>query len=108
MWPWIAILLILVLTVKLFSKSKLDPLAGLPEINPHWFLGNLDFTKNFNVPFNIHYKRMKGLRYCIWYNQNEKRLFVLDPDIVSKIMITDFEHFERVPLLPKEYSDVSI
>ena len=107
LWPWFAILLILVLTVKLFSKSKPDPLAGLPEIKPHWFLGNLDFTKNFNVPFNEHYKRMRGLRYCIWYQQNEKRLFVLDPDIISKIMITDFDHFEYVPFLPKEYSDVS-
>lgn len=108
LWPWLVFLLILVLTVKLFWKNKPDPLAGLPEVKPHWLLGNLDFAKNFNVPFKLHYERMNGLQYCTFYNFNEKRLFVLDPDIISKIMITDFDHFEYAPFLPKEYSDVRI
>ena len=107
-WPWIALIVILALIVKLLGRKKNDPLAGLPEIKPHWLWGNTDFSKNMNVPFNEHYQRLKGLRYGIFYHMNEKRLFVLDPDICSKIMITDFDHFEYVPFLPREYSEVRI
>ena len=96
-WPWVASIIILVLTAKLLRKNKHDPLAGLPEIKPHWLWGNNDFSKNMNVPFNEHYQRLKGLRYGIFYHMNEKRLFVLDPDICSKIMITDFDHYDYLP-----------
>ena len=106
-WPWIALIIILAVCVKLLRKNEHDPLAGLPEIKPHWFWGNNDFSKNMNVPFLEHYQRLKGLRYGIFYNMNEKRLFVLDPDICSKIMITDFDHFEYVPFFPKDYAEVT-
>ena len=106
--PGIALLIIFALVVKSIRKTKLDPLAGLPEIKPHWLTGNLDYSKNFNIPSFEHYQNTKGLRYCIFYQMNEKRLFVLDPDICSKIMITDFDHFEYVPFLPIEYSEVRI
>ena len=107
-WTLIVLLIILVLTVKFLRKTKPDPLVGLPEIKPHWIWGNMDVSKNINVAFEKHYKQMKGLRYCTFYNFNEKRLFVLDPDICSKIMITDFDHFEYVPFVPKDYRDVSL
>ena len=107
-WPLLVLLIILVLAVKFLRKTKPDPLAGLPEVKPHWLWGNMDFSKNINTAFEQHYKRMKGLRYCTFYNLNEKRLFVLDPDICSKIMITDFDHFEYVPFVPKDYRDVSL
>ena len=106
-WPWISALIILFLTVKLMSKTKPDPLIGLPEIKPHWIWGNNDFSKNMNVPYNEHYKKLYGLRYGIYYNMNEKRLFVLDPELVTKIMVTDFDHFEYVPFLEKKYTEVS-
>ena len=105
-WPWISALIVLFLTMKLMRKSKPDPLEGLPEIKPHWFWGNNDFSKNFNKPHMEHYEKLKGLRYGIFYNNMEKRLFVLDPDMVSKIMISDFDHFEYVPFLDKDYSEV--
>ena len=107
-WPLLLFLVILALTVKLFKKNKPDPLAGIPEIKPHWIQGNLDFSKNINFAYEQHYKRMKGLPYCTFYHFNEKRLFVLDPDICSKILITDFDHFEYVPFVPKDYRDVRI
>ena len=106
-WPWICVLIILALTMKLLRNTKPDPLAGLPEIKPHWFWGNNDFSKNMNLPFLEHYQKLKGLRYGIFYNMREKRLFVMDPEICSKIMITDFDHFEYVPFIEKEYSEVS-
>ena len=106
-WPGIFLIIITALVVKSLRKTKIDPLAGLPEIKPHWLWGNQDFSKNFNMPSVEHYQKTKGLRYCTFYQMNEKRLFVLDPDICSKIMITDFDHFEYVPFLPKDYSDVS-
>ena len=107
-WPLFLLLILLVLTIKFFKKNKPDPLAGLPEIKPHWLWGNNDFSKNLNYAGEEHYKRMKGLPYCTFYNFNEKRLFVLDPDICSKIMVTDFDHFEYVPFIPKDYRDVRI
>ena len=107
-WPLLVFVIILVLSVRFLRKTKPDPLEGLPEIKPHWLWGNMDFSKNINSAFEQHYKRMKGLRYCTFYNLNEKRLFVLDPDICSKIMITDFDHFEYVPFVPKDYRDVSL
>ena len=105
-WPWISAIIILYLTMKIIRKPKVDPLEGLPEIKPHWFWGNNDFSKNFNQPHMEHYQKLRGLRYGVFYNNMEKRLFVLDPDIVSKIMISDFDHFEYVPFLDKDYSDV--
>lgn len=106
-WPWISALMILYLTIKIKKTSKPDPLEGLPEIKPHWFWGNNDLSVNFNVPYMKHYQRLKGLRYGVFYNNMEKRMFVLDPEMVSKIMISDFDHFEYVPFLDKEYSEVS-
>ena len=88
-------------------KTKPDPLVGLPEIKPHWFWGNNDFSKNVNVAYLEHYEKLNGLRFGIFYNMNQKRLFVLDPEICSKIMITDFDHFEYVPWFDKEYCEVS-
>ena len=107
-WPLFLLLILLVLTITFFKKNKPDPLAGLPEIKPHWLWGNNDFSKNMNYAGEEHYKRMKGLPYCTFYNFNEKRLFVLDPDICSKIMVSDFDHFEYVPFVPKDYRDVRI
>merc|ERR1712064_153009 len=67
-WPLLLLLVILALTVKLLWKNKPDPLAGIPEIKPHWIWGNMDLSKNINVAFEEHYKRMKGLRYSTFYN----------------------------------------
>ena len=89
------------------KKKKTDQLDELPEIKPHWLQGNMRFSENMNVSFEEHYKRMKGLRFCKFWNFQEQRLFVLDPDVCSKIMISDFEHFGYVPFVPKEYCDVS-
>ena len=107
-WPLLVFVIILVLSVRFLRKTKPDPLEGLPEIKPHWLWGNNDFSKNLITTYEQHYKRMKGLRYCTFYNLSEKRLFVLDPDICSKIMITDFDHFEYVPFVPKDYRDVRL
>ena len=76
-WPWISALMILYLTIKIKKTSKPDPLEGLPEIKPHWFWGNNDLLVNFNVPYMKHYQRLKGLRYGVFYNNMEKRIFVL-------------------------------
>ena len=108
-WTWILLAAIAALSTKWYlSKKKdvVDPFLGVPEVKPHWFWGNNDFSKNMNIAAVEHYQRLKGLRYGIYYNMNEKRLFVLDPDICSKIMITDFDHFDYVPFWSKEYADV--
>ena len=105
-WPLILSLLVLILTVKVLRKNKADPLAGLPEIKPHWIQGNMNMFENINYPYERHYNRMKGLRFCTFYNFSEKCLFVLDPDVCSKIMVTDFEHFDYVPFVPIEYAKV--
>ena len=103
--------LILILTLMLFKKykgtAKTDSLHGLPEIKPHWFWGNMDYSKHFNEAFEEHYQRTKGLRYCLFYSSgNDKKLFILDPTIVNKVMNTDFDHFMDTPFLPQEYTKV--
>ena len=104
--PLILALLVLILTVKVLRKNKADPLAGLPEIKPHWIQGNMSMGENINYAYERHYNRMKGLRYGTFYNFSEKCLFVLDPDVCSKIMVTDFEYFDYVPFVPIEYAKV--
>ena len=106
LWPLILALLVLILTVKVLRRNKEDPLAGLPEIKPHWIQGNMSMGENINYAYERHYNRMKGLRYCTFYNFSEKCLFVLDPDVCSKIMVTDFEYFDYVPFVPIEYAKV--
>ena len=111
-WPWIFLVILLILTFTLFKKNKstnkTDSLDGLPEISPHWFWGNMDYSKHFNEVFEEHYRRMKGLRYCLLYmGANERKLFILDPLIVNKVMNTDFDHFMDTPFLPQQYTKVS-
>ena len=72
LWPLILALLVLILTVKVLRKNKVDPLAGLPEIKPHWIQGNMNMFENINYPYERHYNRMKGLRYCTFYNFFER------------------------------------
>ena len=108
--PFILPVVIVVLSIMLYQKrtssSNCDPLSGFPEIKPHWFWGNMDFTRHIDAPMEEHYKRMKGLQYGLFYNFSSKQLCILDPDIANKVMNTDFDHFTDVPFLPVEYTKV--
>ena len=50
---------------------------------------------------------MKGLKYCVWYDGTTKKLFMLDPDLINRIQIADFDHFTDLAFSPAEYIDVS-
>ena len=61
-WSWIALTIIVTLSVKWFLSNKkktVDPFIGIPEIKPHWFWGNLGsiFGEEHFVNFyQRHYK----------------------------------------------------
>ena len=49
---------------------------------------------------------MKGMKYCTWYDGRTKKLFMLDPDLISRIQVADFEHFTDLAFSPAEYIEV--
>ena len=59
---WIGVLVIVVLSTKwMLSRKKHlpDPFAGLPEIKPHWFWGNVSSifgSDHFVTSYWKHYK----------------------------------------------------
>ena len=71
----------------------------LPQVSPHWLWGNTNFIEL--------YKKMKGLRFCVWYTGRKRQLLVLDPDLINKITVTDFQHFVDVTFFDPNYSKVS-
>ena len=114
-FPLVAVIVILILTTKLLLQRKKDDFSwanGIPEIKPGLFFGNDDMSGNhFNLQYENHYKALKGLRYGLWHNggplmNGEKKLFILSPDLVAKILITDFDHFANNSFFSKKYTKV--
>jgi len=118
LWPIIAVLVIIGLTTLLFFKNKNktpDSWAdGLPEIKPGPIWGNDDPSiEGFMTQYEAVYKKMKGLRYCLYYNggkwaRGSVKLFILDPELVAKVMITDFDYFVDNTFFSPEYMKVNI
>ena len=53
-------------------------------------------------------KVMKGLRFCTWYDGSTKKFFMLDPDLINKIQVADFDHFMDLAFTPEQYIKVHI
>ena len=51
---------------------------------------------------------MKGLRFCTWYDGSTKKFFMLDPDLINKIQVADFDHFMDLAFTPEQYIKVCI
>ena len=49
---------------------------------------------------------MKGLKFCTWYDGSTKKLFMLDPELITKIQVADFDHFTDLAFTPAEYIKV--
>ena len=81
------------------DKAKKELFDNLPQIKPHWFYGN---SSSDDV-----YKAMKGLRLAVWFTGRKRQLFVMDPDLIHKIVVTDFNHFVDSAFLDPDYSKVS-
>ena len=82
------------------DKPRKELFDKLPQIKPHWFYGN---SSSDDV-----YKAMKGVRLGVWYTGRKRQLFVMDPDLIHKIVVTDFDHFVDSAFLDPEYSKVSL
>ena len=115
LWPLIAVVIIIALTTKLLLQKKKDDSSwadGIPEIKPSLIWGNDDMSgAHFNLQYERHYKALKGLRYGLWYNGGplvfgETRLFILDPDLAQRIMVTDFDHFVDNSFISQSYTKV--
>ena len=117
LWPIIATLIIIALITLLLFKNKTkkeDSWAdGIPQIKPGIIWGNDDpSASGFVSQYEDVYKAMKGLRYCLYYNggtwaRGQTKLMILDPDLVAKIMITDFDHFVDNTFFSYDYMKVN-
>ena len=123
LWPVVAGIIIIVLSTMLLFKKRQhrnwDGVAvpdswadGLAEIKPGKISGN-DILESggFTKQYEDIYKAMKGLRYCLYYNggtwfNGKKRFFVMDPELVTKIMVTDFDHFANNEFFSPDYMKV--
>lgn len=113
LWPLIAVLVIIGLATLLLFKNRnknADSWAeGLPEIKPGPIWGNDEPSeKGFMSQYEDVYKQMKGLKYCLYYNggtwaRGSVKLMILDPELVAKVMITDFDHFVDNTFFSPEY-----
>ena len=81
------------------NKSIKELFDKLPQIKPHWFYGN---SSSDHV-----YKAMKGLHLAVWFTGRKRQLFIMDPDLIHKIVVTDFNHFVDSAFLDPDYSKVS-
>ena len=67
---------------------------------------------NLNKLIDKVYNAMKGLKYCLYYNggtwaRGIKKVLILDPELVVKVTMTDFDHFVDNQFFSQEYTDVS-
>ena len=51
---------------------------------------------------------MKGVRFCTFYDGRIKKLFMLDPNLINKIQVADFDHFTDLAFSPAEYIEVKV
>ena len=117
LWPIFGVITIIALsTILLFKKinKQQDTWSeGIPEIKPGPIWGNdIPEEDGFLRQYDAVYKAMKGLRYCLYYNggtwaRGVKRVLILDPELVAKITMTDFDHFVDNQFFPQVYTDVS-
>ena len=114
LWPIFGVIIIIALTTVLFfKKSKKDSWSeGIPEIKPGLIWGNdIPAEDGFLRQYDEVYKAMKGLKYCLYYNGGSlargiKKVFLLDPDLIAKVTMTDFDHFVDNQFFSQEYTEV--
>ena len=117
-WPIFAVIVIIILStiflLRMSTEKRIEEkwADGIPEIKPGPIWGNDDPSpQGFMSQYNVVYKAMKGLRYSLYYNggtwaRGNKRLLICDPELVAKIMITDFDHFVDNTFFSFEYMKV--
>ena len=66
----------------------------------------LTINRGLDINFVV-LKAMKGLKYCVWYDGGIKKLFMLDPDLITRIQVQDFDYFTDLAFTPEAYVDVS-
>ena len=52
------------------------------------------------------FQAFSGKKFCTWYAGSTKKLFMLDPDLISRIQIADFDHFTDLAFTPEPYLKV--
>ena len=114
--PVFGVILVIALSTILFfkkSNKQHDSWAeGVPEIKPGPIWGNnIPASDGFVKQYDIVYKAMKGLKLCLYYDGGSwarglKKVLILDPDLVARITITDFDHFVDNQFFSQEYMEV--
>lgn len=91
----IVIILLLCLLCKTHYNYWED--RGVPYVKPLPFFGNvkdhLFGLKNINIIYEEIYKELNGHSYGGFFELTEPSLLIIDPELVQRILITDFKYF---------------
>jgi len=88
------------------SQAPFKQYANLPQVKPHWFLGNGSFGGESMIDtYTNHYNALKGNRYGIFWQGNDPAFHLMDLELIKKVQISDFDHFMDLGFAPEGYSE---
>jgi len=104
--PWVLFTIFIALAIHYAIKAPFRQFSELPQKKPHWFFGNKSFmTDGTNMVEHIKkfYEEMKHHKFCIYWDGSNPCLFVTDLELIKKIQITDFDHFQDLGFVAQKY-----
>lgn len=99
---------LLFLTVSYFTwrniKAPFLQYSNLPQVAPHWFLGNKSFGGESLMDNMLnHYHALGDNRFGLYWDGRRPTLFLKDIDLIKKVQIGDFDHFTDFGFNHPEY-----
>merc|ERR550519_2858191 len=85
-------------------KAPFNQYSNLPQISPHWFLGNKSFGgESFMDNMLNHWHALAGHRFGLYWDGRRPALFLKDLDLIKKVQVGDFDHFTDMGFHHPEY-----
>jgi len=77
-----------------------------PQLEHHWLLGNETFGGETMLDNNLKfYNAIGGHRFGIYWEGNRPAVYLKDLDLIKKVQITDFDHFNELGFGDPFYND---
>merc|ERR1711970_604477 len=91
---WVLLLAITALYMWWRSQAPFKQYSEVPQVAPHWFLGNESFGgEPFRDTIMNHYNALGDNRFGIFWEGNKPAIFLKDLDLIKKVQAGDFDHF---------------
>merc|ERR1712013_480004 len=85
-------------------KAPFKQYSTLPQVSPHWFLGNKSFGgESFMDNMLNHWHALAGHRFGLYWDGRRPALFLKDLDLIKKVQVGDFDHFTDLGFNHPEY-----